>query len=101
MKFEEFGNKNGKKLLMLPGTACTWQLNFQNVIDALAEKYYLICVNYDGFEGSSDLDQGNKIFAKILTIIFVPMLSGACKWEKSINKDIYNILRIQIFMNLI
>ncbi len=144
MKFEEFGNKNGKKLLMLPGTACTWQINFQKVIDNLAEKYYLICVNYDGFEGdknivftdmltvtskiedyilekhngkvdgaygsslggsfvglliqrkkihidhgfigSSDLDQGGKIFAKILTTIFAPMLSGACKSEKKREK---------------
>ena len=144
MDFKEFGNKNGKKLLMLPGTACTWQLNFKNVIDYLAEKYYLICVNYDGFEGDknkvftdvptvtakieeyiiknhngkidgaygsslggsfvglliqrkkihidhgfiggSDLDQGGKIFAKFLTMIVGPMLSGACKSEKKREK---------------
>ena len=144
MKFEEFGNKNGKKLLLLPGTACTWQLNFKNVIDKLSEKYYLICVNYDGFEGdknkiftdvptvtekieeyiiqnhngvidgaygsslggsfvglliqrkkihinhgfvgSSDLDQGGKIFAKLLTMIVGPLLSGACKSEKKREK---------------
>lgn len=140
MDFKEFGNRSGKKLLILPGTACTWQLNFKNVIDDLSPKYYLICVNYDGFEGdkskvftdvltvtkkiedylienhdgkvdgaygsslggsfvglliqrkrvhidhgfigSSDLDQGGKIFAKILTAIVGPMLSGACKSEK-------------------
>ena len=149
MEFKEFGNKNGKKLLMLPGTGCTWQLNFQNVIDNLAEKYYLICVNYDGFEGdknklftdmltvtskiedyilekhngkidgaygsslggsfvglliqrknihiehgfigSSDLDQGGKVFAKILATIFTPMFSGACKNEKKRNKLIQKL----------
>lgn len=144
MDFKEFGNKSGKKLLILPGTACTWQLNFKNVIDDLSQKYYLICVNYDGFEGdkdkvftdvltvtkkiedylienhdgkvdgaygsslggsfvglliqrkrvhidhgfigSSDLDQGGKIFARILTAIVGPMLSGACKSEKKREK---------------
>lgn len=63
MDFKEFGNKNGKKLLMLPGTACTWQLNFKNVIDDLAQKYYLICVNYDGFE-----DNKNIIFTDVPTV---------------------------------
>lgn len=144
MEFNEFGNKKGKKLLMLPGTACTWQLNFKNIIDELSKKYYLICVNYDGFEGDkskvftdcitvtekieeyiiknhggmvdgaygsslggsfvgllvqrknihithgfiggSDLDQGGKIFAKLLTMIVGPMLSGACKSEAKRNK---------------
>ena len=144
MKFEEFGNKNGKKLLMLPGTACTWQLNFKNIIDELSEKYWIIAVNYDGFEGDntkvftdvptvtskiedyilenhagkvdgaygsslggsfvglliqrkiihiehgfiggSDLDQGGKIFARILTAIVSPMLSGACTSEKKRQK---------------
>lgn len=127
-------------MLLLPGTACTWQLNFKNVIDDLAEKYHIIAVNYDGFEGdpqviftdmitvtekiedyiirnhnsrvdgaygsslggsftglliqrrhihidhgfigSSDLDQGSKFTARILTAIVGPMLSGACTSEK-------------------
>ena len=51
MQFTEFGKQDGKTLLLLPGTACTWQLNFKNVADELAEKYHLIAVNYDGFEG--------------------------------------------------
>ena len=51
MDFREFGNQGGKTLLLLPGTACTWQLNFKNVVDDLAEKYHIIAVNYDGFEG--------------------------------------------------
>ena len=39
MQFTEFGKPDGKTLLLLPGTACTWQLNFKNVADELAEKY--------------------------------------------------------------
>ena len=39
MQFSEFGKADGKTLLLLPGTACTWQLNFKNVADELAEKY--------------------------------------------------------------
>ena len=140
MQFTEMGNKEGKTLLLLPGTACTWQLNFKHVVDQLAAKYHIIAVNYDGFEGdpsviftdvptvtekiedyilkhhggrvdgaygsslggsfvgllierqrihmdhgfigSSDLDQGGKLKARLLTMIVGPMLSGACKSEK-------------------
>lgn len=139
MEFTEFGNKNGKTLMLLPGTACKWQFNFKYVLDELAEKYHIIAVNYDGFEGdktkiftdmqtvtekienyitqncggrvdgaygsslggsfvglliqrkrihidhafigSSDLDQGGKIVAGLLTMIVNPMFSGACKSE--------------------
>ena len=140
MQFTEFGKADGKTLLLLPGTACTWQLNFKNVADELAEKYHLIAVNYDGFEGdpalvfpdmltvtrkiedyllekhggrvdgaygsslggsfvglliqrkrvhidhaflgSSDLDQGGKLTARLLTMIVGPLFSGACTSEK-------------------
>lgn len=140
MQFTEFGNQEDKTMLLLPGTACTWQLNFKHVVDELAAKYHIIAVNYDGFEGdpnmiftdvptvtekiedyilehhggrvdgaygsslggsfvgllierqrihidhgfigSSDLDQGGKLKARLLTMIVGPMLSGACKSEK-------------------
>ena len=140
MQFSEFGRPDGNTLLLLPGTACTWQLNFKNVVDELAEKYHVIAVKYDGFEGdpqviftdmltvtakieayilekhggrvdgaygsslggsfvslliqrrrihidhgfigSSDLDQGGKLTARLLTAIVGPMLSGACTSEK-------------------
>ena len=140
MDFKEFGNLSGKTLMLLPGTACTWQLNFKHVVDDLAERYHIIAVNYDGFEGdknviftdvptvtekiedyilahhggkidgaygsslggsfaglliqrkrihidhgfigSSDLDQGGKLVARLLTMIVTPMLSGACVSEK-------------------
>ena len=63
MQFTELGNRDGKTLLLLPGTACTWQLNFKNVLDALSERYHVIAVNYDGFEGDP-----NVVFTDMLTV---------------------------------
>ncbi|MBP5793963.1 MAG: hypothetical protein J6W46_10035, partial [Spirochaetaceae bacterium] len=62
MTFEELGTENKKTLMLLPGTACDWQTNFGTVIQTLAEKYHLICVNYDGFDGSG------LIFPDIITV---------------------------------
>ncbi len=63
MKFEEMGLRDGKTMLLLPGTACTWQINFSMVIDELKERYHLICVNYDGFDGDS-----SKPFTDMMTV---------------------------------
>ena len=63
MQFTEFGNQEGKTMLLLPGTACTWQLNFKHVVDELAAKYHIIAVNYDGFEGDP-----NMIFTDVPTV---------------------------------
>ena len=52
MQFDEMGLESGKTLLLLPGTACDYQTNFGSVLDRLGVKYHLICVNYDGFDGS-------------------------------------------------
>lgn len=54
MQFDEFGMENEKTMLLLPGTGCTWQVNFANVIERLQQKYHLICVNYDGFDGKKE-----------------------------------------------
>ena len=62
MTFEERGNVLGKTLMLLPGTCCDWQANFSSVIDRLGEKYHLICVNYDGFDGS------DLIFPDVITV---------------------------------
>ncbi|MDO4633685.1 MAG: alpha/beta hydrolase [Eubacteriales bacterium] len=144
MDFQEFGTENEKTLLLLPGTAIPWQINFKNVVEEWSEKYHLICVNYDGFEGdrtklftdvptvtkkiedyllryhgghvdgaygsslggsfvgllverkfvhidhafigSSDLDQGNRLTARLMTAIIGPLLSGACTSEKKREK---------------
>ena len=55
MQFAEMGNQSGKTLMLLPGTACDYQTNFGSVLDRLGEKYRLICVNYDGFDGSGTI----------------------------------------------
>ena len=62
MEFVEMGNMSGKTLMLLPGTCCDWQMNFSTVIDRLAEKYHLICVNYDGFDGS------DTVFPDMITV---------------------------------
>ena len=62
MKFVEIGNEYGKTLMLLPGTCCDYQTNFANVLDRLADKYHLICVNYDGFDGS------DTIFPDMITV---------------------------------
>ncbi len=62
MTFDEIGNMTGKTLMLLPGTCCDWQINFSPVIDSLAEKYHLILVNYDGFDGS------DLIFPDMITV---------------------------------
>lgn len=62
MTFEERGNMEGKTLMLLPGTCCDWQTNFGTVLDKLEPKYHLICVNYDGFDGS------DLIFPDMLTV---------------------------------
>lgn len=55
MTYEEIGNMDGKTLMLLLGTCCDWQTNFGSVIERLSEKYHLICVNYDGFDGGEDI----------------------------------------------
>lgn len=62
MQFEEMGNPAGKTLMLLPGTACDYQTNFGSVLGKLSEKYHLICVNYDGFDGS------DLIFPDMITV---------------------------------
>ena len=62
MQFDEKGLMTGKTMMLLPGTACDYQTNFGSVLDALEKKYHVICVNYDGFDGSS------LVFSDMLTV---------------------------------
>ena len=66
MQFTEMGLPEGKTMVLLPGTGCTWELNFMKVIDDLATRFHLICVDYDGFE--TDLAQRTD-FTDILTVV--------------------------------
>ena len=63
MKITETGNRSGKTLVLLPGTGCTWEINFREVLEDLKAQYHLICVNYDGFDGDS-----SKPFTDMLTV---------------------------------
>ena len=63
MQFDEMGLMTGKTLFLLLGTACDYQTNFRSVLDRLADKYHLVCVNYDGFDGS------DLIFPDMLTVV--------------------------------
>ncbi len=62
MEFREMGLESGKTLMLLPGTACDYQTNFAAVLEPLGRKYHLICVNYDGFDGS------DLIFPDMITV---------------------------------
>ena len=62
MQFDELGDIAGKTLMLLPGTACDYQTNFGSVLNSLGEKYHLICVNYDGFDGSG------SVFPDMITV---------------------------------
>ncbi len=62
MEFKETGRQDGKTLMLLPGTACDYQTNFGTVLNRLGEKYHLICVNYDGFDGKG------TIFPDMITV---------------------------------
>ena len=74
MQFDEMGRKDGKTLMLLPGTACDYQTNFGTVLDRLAARYHLICVNYDGFDGS------DLVFPDILTVVEKIMMSRCEPW---------------------
>lgn len=62
MTFDEMGKMDGKTIVLLPGTCCDYQTNFESVLDELKAKYHLICVNYDGFDGS------DTIFPDMITV---------------------------------
>lgn len=62
MVFDEMGQEDGRTLMLLPGTCCNYETNFGVVLEELGKHYHLICVNYDGFDGS------DKVFPDMITI---------------------------------
>ena len=50
MKVYTFGDKSNPALLLLPGTFCHWKGNFGHVIPLLEQRFYVLCVSYDGFD---------------------------------------------------
>lgn len=50
MKFYLFGDEKAPVIMLLPGTCCHWEKNFEKVIHPLADTYRVLCVSYDGFD---------------------------------------------------
>lgn len=54
MKFYEFGEPELPVILLLPGTCCRWQANFDEVVPLLKSDFHVACANYDGFDETED-----------------------------------------------
>ena len=52
MKVYSFGREDAPALLLLPGTWCSWESNFQQVVPLLEDDFHVLCVSYDGFDES-------------------------------------------------
>ena len=55
MKVVEFGVENKKTIMLLPGTSCTWEMNFDKILNPLKEQYHVLCVNYTGYDDSGEI----------------------------------------------
>lgn len=51
MLISETGKKEGRTILLLPGTCCNAEVNFAQALPLLEQEYRVIAVNYDGFDG--------------------------------------------------
>ena len=50
MKVKEFGTKNKKKIVLIPGTMMCWK-QFEEIIPFLEKDYHVLAVSTDGFDG--------------------------------------------------
>lgn len=55
MKVVESGLENKKTIMLLPGTSCTWEMNFDKILNPLKEQYHVLCVNYTGYDDSGEI----------------------------------------------
>lgn len=55
MKVTEFGLENTKTIMLLPGTSCTWEMNFSKILEPLKERYHVLCVDYTGYDDSGEI----------------------------------------------
>ena len=55
MVVQEFGKENAETFLLLPGTSCTWEINFNMLLEPLSKEFHVLCVNYTGFDGGDAL----------------------------------------------
>ena len=49
MEVQEFGKRNGRKIMLLPGNMMSWR-QFEAVIPLLEKQYHVIAVSTDGYD---------------------------------------------------
>jgi len=54
MQFNEFGNPDLPKILLLHGTLMTWKLCFNQVIESLSKRFFLIVPAFNGHDPNND-----------------------------------------------
>ena len=47
--------------MLLPGTSCTWEINFNLLAEPLSQEYHVLCVNYTGFDGSDAVFDSQEV----------------------------------------
>lgn len=55
LEIREFGKHNGKKIVLVPGNMMCWK-QFEDVIPLLAERYHVIAVSTDGYDGTGETE---------------------------------------------
>lgn len=66
MKFCEFGSKENKSIMCLPGNFMTYR-QFENIVPLLCEEYYVVTVSFDGYDETGETvyttgeDQAKKL----------------------------------------
>ena len=53
MEVREFGNENGRKIVLIPGNMMSWR-QFEHVIPLLEKDYHVIAVSTDGYDGTGE-----------------------------------------------
>ena len=51
MEAYEFGTENSRRILLIPGNMMSWR-QFEDVIPLLSEKYHVIAISTDGYDGT-------------------------------------------------
>lgn len=51
MEAYEFGKENSRRILLIPGNMMSWR-QFEDVIPLLSEKYHVIAISTDGYDGT-------------------------------------------------
>lgn len=51
MEVHEFGKENSQKIVLIPGNMMCWR-QFEPVIPLLEQKYHIIAISTDGYDGS-------------------------------------------------